>query len=212
MRLTIVAKPSAALLLFVSAAVMAACSSGPQPTYVRGSETPGLDDPAMGLGLDQRDIDQLFNENMAAMNGSPWFTGGMNVPGGPPTVAVLPIENDTTEHVDSQLQALIGMVETDLVNSGRYTVISHALREQILEEMRTQQGSDFDQSRAVSVGRQLGVHYFITGRVYDNAERTAEMRRVQYFMFMQAINVETGQIVWQNESNLTKGVVPMYTE
>lgn len=198
---------TAALLM-----ALAACSSGPQPTYVRGSETPGLDDPAMGLGLDQRDLDQLFAENMSAMNASVWFQGGMDTSTGIGVVAVLPIENDTTEHVDSQLQALIGMVETDLVNSGRFQVISHALREQIMEELRTQQGSEFDQSRAVSVGRQLGVHYFITGRVYDNAERTAEMRRVQYFMFMQAISVQTGQIVWQHESHLTKGVVPMYEE
>lgn len=188
-------------------AAVAGCG-GPQPTYVRGDQAPGLDDPAMGLGLDQRDLEQLFAENMNAMVASPWFQLADH-PGGPPTVAVLPIENETTEHVDTQLRAFIGMIETELVNTGRFTVVSAAMRDTILEELRLQQGAEFDQSRAVTVGRQLGVHYFVTGRVYDNAERSAEMRRVQYFMFMQSIDVETGAIVWQNQSQLTKGVVPM---
>jgi penicillin-binding protein activator len=196
---------SAALLL---AAWLVGCG-GPQPTYVRGSEVQGLDDPAMGLGLDMRDLEQLMHENMASMTSSFWYQAAPTAP--PPTVAILPMRNDTSEHIEPQLDALLGMVETNLVNSGRFSVVSHALREQIIQEMRLQQGAEFDPSRAVQVGRQLGVRYFITGRVYDSAERAVDMRRVQYFMFMQAIDVETGAIVWQNQSNLTKGIVPMET-
>ncbi|MCA9563749.1 MAG: penicillin-binding protein activator LpoB, partial [Myxococcales bacterium] len=163
------------------------------------------DDPAMGLGLDQRDLEQLFDENMASMVSSQWYVSTT----GNPAVAVLPIANETTEHVDSQLDAFISMIEDELVNTGRFTVVSQELREEILRELHLQQGGEFDQSRAVSVGRQLGIHYFVTGRVYDNTERSADMRRVQYFMFLQAVSVETGAIVWSNRANLTKGVVPM---
>lgn len=181
----------------------------PQPTYVRGSEMPGLDDAAMSTGLDRRDLDQMLAENMASMTGSRWFTEAGMSSGPRPTVAVMPMENWTTEHVEPQLAALIGMVETELVNSGRFSVVAQALRQQILEELMLQQGEAFDQSRAVRVGRQLGVNYFVTGRVVDNSERTATARRVQYFMFMQAISVETGEIVWQNRADLTKGIVPL---
>jgi penicillin-binding protein activator len=196
---------SAALIL---AALTVGCG-GPQPTYVRGSEVRGLDEPAMGLGLDMRDLEQLMGENMASMTSSYWFQTTGVAP--PATVAVLPMRNETSEHIDGQLEALLGMVETELVHSGRFTVVSHALREDIIDEMRLQQGAEFDPSLAVQIGRQLGVRYFITGRVYDSAERAVDMRRVQYFMFMQVIDVETGAIVWQNQSNLTKGIVPMET-
>ena len=81
------------------------------------------------------------------------------------------------------------------------------VRDKLLAELRTQQGKEFDQARAVSMGRQLGVAYFVTGRVVDNAERTADARRVQYFMFMQALDVATGAIVWQNEAAITKALV-----
>ena len=83
-----------------------------------------------------------------------------------------------------------------------------ALRQQIIDELRLQQGVEFDSAQAVQLGSQLGVHYFITGRVVDNSERTAEVRRVQYTMFMQVISVATGAIEWQHQSELTKGIIP----
>jgi uncharacterized protein (TIGR02722 family) len=196
------------LLVCACGAFLYACGA-PQPTYVRGSEMPGLDDPAMGTGLDRRDLEQLLSENMEHFVNSPFYSRTSQRAGDPPTAAIMPMENWTTEHIEPQLHALLGMVETRLVNSGQFTVVAQALREQILEELNLQQGAEFDQARAVSVGRQLGVHYFFTGRVVDNTERTANARRVQYFMFMQAIDVETGAIVWQNQAELTKGIVPL---
>ena len=196
------------LVMALIGLLLPACRA-PQPTYVRGSEMPGLDDAAMGVGLDRRDLEQLLRENMISMANSRWFNQMTMHTGPRPTVAVMPMENWTTEHVEPQLHALIGMVETELVNSGYFSVVAAALREQILAELNLQQGQEFDQARAVRVGRQLGVQYFVTGRVVDNSERTATARRVQYFMFMQAISVETGEIVWQNRADLTKGIVPL---
>lgn len=188
--------------------LVAACGA-PQPTYVRGSEMPGLDDPAMGTGLDRRDLEQLLGENLEHFLNSPFFQRTSQSAGDPPTAAIMPMENWTTEHIEPQLHALLGMVETRLVNTGHFTVVAASLRDQLLDELRVQQGAEFDVARASTLGRQLGVRYFFTGRVVDNTERTANARRVQYFMFMQAIDVETGAIVWQNQSELTKGIVPL---
>lgn len=186
---------------------LAAC--GAQPTYVRGSDMPGLDDPAMSTSLDRRDLEQLLAENMSSFVSSPFYLEVAQDPAEPPTIAIMPMENWTTEHVEPQLHALIGMVETQLVQSRVFRVVAAMLRDQILEELELQQGAAFDAARALPLGRQLGVHYFMTGRVVDNSERTANARRVQYFMFMQTISVETGEIVWQNQAEITKGLVPL---
>ena len=198
------------LILFVAliSLTMSACRQ-PQPTYVRDTDGAGLDDAAMGVGLDRRDLERLYHENMSSMASSRWFNDVARSASSRPTVAVMPFENATTEHVEQQLHALIGMVETELVQSGYFSVVAKALREQIIEELMLQQHELFDASRAVSGGRQLGVQYFVTGRVVDNSERTATARRVQYFMFMQAISVETGEIVWQNRADLSKGIIPL---
>lgn len=198
------------LVLIVSgaAALLAACSA-PQMTYVRGSEVEGLDDPAMSTGLDARDLEQLLYENMDSFFNSRFYQAVEAQRGEAPTAAIMPMENWTTEHIEPQLHALIGMVETQLVESGQFRMVAAQLRQQILDELHLQQGAEFDSSRALPLGRQLGVHYFITGRVVDNSERTANARRVQYFMFMQAIAVDTGEIVWQNQAELTKGLIPL---
>ena len=188
--------------------LLSACGA-PQPTYVRGADMPGLDDPAMSTRLDRRDLEQLLHENMASFTSSRFYARQSVSAEEPPTMAIMPMENWTTEHVEPQLHALIGMMETQLVQTGNFRMIASALRDTLLDELYLQQGEEFDASRAVPLGRQLGVHYFLTGRVVDNSERTANARRVQYFMFMQCISVETGEIVWQNQAELSKGLVPL---
>src|ERR1700741_5077560 len=92
-----------AALLACAGALLAACSSGPRA--VRGSDEPGVDHAAMSTGLDRRDLQQMMNENMQAMRRSAEVQRWMQ--GGRPAVAVLPIQNETTEHIESALNALL---------------------------------------------------------------------------------------------------------
>ena len=192
------------LLLVVCAPV--ACAG---PTYVRGSEMKELDEYAMSTGLDRADLDKLFDQNWGALAEAGiygrWQAGAES--GKVPSVAVFPFTNETSEHVESQLDALLAKVETRLVNSGFLDVISRDRQKELVEELRTQTSAAFDPSKAAQLGRQLGAKYFVTGKVYDSAERTDGERRVQYFLFMQVVEVETGGIRWQNEAKLTKGLV-----
>jgi PBP1b-binding outer membrane lipoprotein LpoB len=201
--------PAMKLVGALAVLVLTAACGSPRPTFVRGSDMPGLDAPAMSTRLDRRDLEQLLDENMFSFANSRFYARQSAQTGEPPTMAILPMENWTTEHVEPQLHALIGMMETQLVQTGQFRMIASSLRDTLLDELRLQQGQEFDAARAVPLGRQLGVHYFLTGRVVDNSERTANARRVQYFMFMQCISVETGEIVWQNQAELTKGLVPL---
>ncbi len=196
----------AAVLL--GAGMILACSGNDESTFVRGDEVPGIDNPAMSTGLDKADLEQLFAENVENMMGSRFYKGASRMSPAA-TVAIFPFKNETTEHIGPQLQALLSKVETQMVNDGVVDVISHENQKTLLDELKIQQSDLYDQARAVEVGRRLGVRYFITGKVYDSAERTSDVRRVQYFLFMQAIDVETGKIEWQNEAELTKALVPL---
>lgn len=192
--------------LLASAFIFSGCGG---PAFVRGDEVPELDEYAMSTGLDKRDLEKLFNENAKSLLASGamqrWKSAARE--GKEPTVAIFPMRNETSEHIDSQLQALLSKFETQLINSGNVTVISHERQASLVEELRIQQSAAFDPSRAAELGRQLGAQYFVTGKVYDSAEKSGDERRVQYFLFMQAIDVETGAIRWQNEANLTKGLI-----
>ncbi|HVU01357.1 MAG TPA: penicillin-binding protein activator LpoB [Polyangiaceae bacterium] len=191
-------------LMLVSLVALAAAGCG-KPTPVRGEEVAGLDEEAMGTGLDRRDLQKMLHDNMDALQGSAvvqrWQ--GENRP----TLAVLPIRNDTSEHIDSALDSLISDVETVLINGGHVRVISHENQGALVEEVKRQNTDAFDQSTVSKWGRQVGAKYFVTGKVFANDERRDDERRVQYTLFMQVLEAETGEILFQNKASVTKALV-----
>lgn len=193
-------------LLVGSLLITTACGS---PQYVRDTDEPRLDEYAMSLRLDRRDLDRLYAENIDQLTSSAiiktWERTAAS--GTPPVVAVFPMRNETSEHIDSQLNALLSKFETDLVNKTPADVVSHENQPDLIAEIKRQQSEVYDPSRLAGYGQQLGAQYFVTGKVYDSAERVDGERRVQYFMFVQVIDVTTGAIKFQNESGLTKGFI-----
>ena len=189
--------------LAIAGAVLLGGCGGPRA--VRGSDEPGLDYHAMSTGLDKRDLQQMMKENMDHMRNSAVVQRWMqeNRPG----VAVLPIQNETSEHIDSALNALISDIETELVNWGAVKVISLQNQQEMMEEIRRQYTSGFDQTQISHWGKQVGARYFIKGKVYTTDERVEDQRRVQYYLFIQVLDVETGEIVFQKKTNTTKAMI-----
>jgi uncharacterized protein (TIGR02722 family) len=190
-------------LVLVLGVSVAALGCGPKA--VRGEEVEGLDDQAMSTGLDRRDLQKLLQENMKALESAPvlkrWEGEQM------PAVAVLPLRNETTEHVESSLDALISDMETTLVNAGHVRVISMEQQPKLIAEIRQQYSGAFDPSQIATWGKQIGARYIVTGKVFTSDERQDGERRVQYFMFIQVLEVETGQILFQHKSAVTKAII-----
>lgn len=190
-----------ASLLIAATMPLAACG----PRAVRGDDVEGLDDDAMSTGLDRRDLQRLLHDNMTALDTSAAVRRWEQENG--PTVAVLPFRNETSEHIDSALQALISDVETTLINAGHVRVVSLEQQGDLMAEIKKQQGDGFDSGQVSRWGRQLGARYLVTGKVFSTDERLRKERRVQYYMFLQVLEVETGQIVFQNRSAVTKALL-----
>lgn len=191
-------------------AVAAVFLSGCSAKYVRDTDVPTLDKPAMSTGLDRADLDRLYNENIANLLSSPVMAEWQNAAvrtGKKPAVAIFPIVNETTEHIDTQLDALLSKLETQLVGTGALAVVSRQRQQQLAEELRLQQSGAFDAAQSAKLGRMLGAKYYVTGKIYDSAERTKGARRVQYFLFMQVIELETSLVAWQKEAALSKGLL-----
>lgn len=194
---------SLSLTLALTGMVVLPACGGPQP--VRGEEVEGLDDEAFSTGLDRRDLEKMLNENMKVLQSSAiikrWEAEKS------PTIAVLPLKNETSEHVESALESLMTDIETRLVNAGHVTVINRELQPQLIEEIRSQYSEAFDQSNIARWGKQIGARYFVTGKVFSADERKEDERRVQYFLFLQVIDAETSATVFQNKTSVTKALV-----
>jgi PBP1b-binding outer membrane lipoprotein LpoB len=192
-------------LLVVIASVAAGCASR---EYVRGSDEPGIDQPAMSTGLDKDDIERTLQKLLNELREAPVMTewrvkAGQN---DKQTVAIAPFINETSEHIDPQLDVMLGETETWLQGSNVVRVVSHERQADMIREVEGARHPVFDPRHIPQYGKQLGVKFFITGKVGAADERTESARRVQYFIFMQVIDTETSEIRWQQKAYVTKAI------
>lgn len=200
---------SSKALALAALALSLAAVSGCQPKAVRGGEgtdNPGLDNAAMSTGLDRVDLEDLMKKNMAALSTSPIWQNWKGA-GSPPVVAIWPIKNDTSEHLDDQMLTLLSDMETELINSGVVAVVSRERQQELMAEANMQQGADFNPAMAAQIGRQIGAQYFLTGKLQAVDERQKDERRVQYTLFLQVLEVENSLIRFQTKSERTKALV-----
>lgn len=193
------------LALLACLALSLACA----PRAMRGgegTENPSMDNPAMSTTLDKSDIDYLVSQNLGGLFQSRFWSE--QVMGSPkqPLMAIWPIQNATSEHLDDQMLTLLSSIETSLINSGEVQVVAKARQEELAREIGIQQGAIYDQSQAARLGRQLGAKYFVTGKLTNVDERLQKTRRVQYALFVQIIELETGLVRFQHETARSKAL------
>ncbi|AWV91157.1 penicillin-binding protein activator LpoB [Bradymonas sediminis] len=197
------------LLILATVSLLGLSIGCAKPQYVRDTEMTDIDEYTMSLRFDRKDIDRLYKENIDKMLSArlmgDWDRQAAS--GNAPIVAIFPMRNETTEHVGKSLDALLSKFETDLVNNSAADVVSHENQPDLIAEVKRQQSAAYNPQRLAAYGKQLGAQYFVTGKVYDVAEQVGSERRVQYFMFVQVLEVETGAIKFQNEAALTKGLM-----
>ncbi len=192
-----------ALLLMMNALGCAPKVSrgGPGTSNVR------LDEAALSTGLDRKDLDYLVDQNLAAFFESLfWKNKILTNTGDEPLFTIFPIKNDTSEHLEDQMHTLLSSIETSLVNSGVVGVISRERQQEMIQEVWKQDGEDFDMASAASLGKQLGAKYYVTGKLGAVDERLKKVRRLQYTLFLQVIEVETSRVRFQFESVRSKAL------
>lgn len=196
--------------LVASLAPVLVLGSACKPKAIRGgpgTENPDFDEGAMSTGLDRKDLQGLMQDNMKSLLASPVWAQWKAAAPTQPVVAIWPIKNDTTEHLDDQMLTLLSDMETELLNTGVVSVVSRERQAEMMAEAGMQQGADFDPAMAAQIGKQIGAQYFLTGKLQAVDERMNKERRVQYTLFMQVIEVETSLLKFQTKSERTKGIV-----
>ena len=83
-----------------------------------GTDNLKLDQAAMSVKLDRTDIEYLVSENIKALSASILWNVTIEKAEKPPVVAIWPIQNATSQHIEDQMAALLSSIETYLVNSG----------------------------------------------------------------------------------------------
>ena len=193
--------------IIVLVAVLATACSGPKVS--RGGEGTGntkLDQKALGVGLDKADLDYLAGEYSKQLFDSRFWIRDVDGAAEPPRMAIWPIQNMTTQHLGDQMTQLLSSLETQLVNNGDVTMVARSQQTALMQEMDLQGSAGYDPVTAGQLGKQLGVGYFLTGKLTSVEEKLEQERRVQYTLFLQVLELETGAIKFQAESARTKSI------
>ena len=193
------------LLLITALVTIAGCG----PKAVRGGQgtgNPQLDELALSVTLDRADIEYLVSQNIKVLSSSSLWNNIIETAETPPVVAIWSIRNETSQHIDDQMNALLSSIETYLVNSGDVRVVSRERQQKIINELSLRQNDIYDPQTIGKFGRQLGAKYFVTGKISSVEERLKNTRRVQYSLMLQVLEVETSLIVFQNEASRSKAV------
>lgn len=194
-----------ALALLAATVVLSGC----QARAVRGgpgTANPDLDRAAMSTTLDRDDITYLVDDYLSRLEASRFWQQDVKAEEPAPIVAIWPIRNSTTQHLEEQMLTLLSSIETALVNTNEVRVVDRSSQEQLAREIGIQHSADFDPSSAQRLGRQLGAKYFFTGKITSVDERLNNQRRVQYSLFLQVLEIETGLIRFQNEVSRSKAL------
>lgn len=194
-----------AILLLLPLAASLACA----PRAMRGgagTDNPDMDAPAMSTTLDRADIDYLVTQNLDALYKSRFWTTDIQAATKPPVVAIWPIQNSTSEHLEDQMLTLLSSIETSLINSGLVQVVARSRQTELAHEIGVQQGDIYNPAQAARIGKQLGAKYYITGKLTGVDERIQKTRRLQYTLFLQIIELETGLVKFQYETTRSKAL------
>jgi len=182
---------------------------GCAPQAVRGgpgTDRPDLDAPALSVTLDREDITYMVADYLERLEASAFWRKTVQEAAEPTIGAIWPIQNSTTQHLDTQMLTLLSSIETALINTGDVRVVDRASQESLAREIGIQQGAIYDPSSAQRLGRQLGAQYFFTGKITAIDEKLKRQRRVQYTLFLQVVEIETGLLLFQNEVTRSKGM------
>lgn len=140
-----------------------------------------------------------------------------------PRVAVLEFGHKALEaHWSRAGEAAQDMLITELVKSGRFTVVDRERLDALMREKNLSLSGDIDPRTAVQAGKLLGVEYIIFGNVTEFGEETAKARvgfgvgldvkRKKFISALDArlVSTTTGEILWADKARKEESNVNVF--
>ena len=119
-----------------------------------------------------------------------------------PVVILETPKNRTTEHID--LQALYDHVKTALINSGEFTFLDKAAREEIAKEYEYQGSGYVNPNEATGPGRQRAARYLLGLVITSNVQQVGNDKVVYYKTTFELTDIETTEILWTDHKEIRK--------
>ncbi len=122
------------------------------------------------------------------------------------------VDNRTKEHID--VEAITDSIRTDLLQTGRFRFVADQKgQKEIGDQVNFQNAGRVTPEMAKQFGKQLGADIIVYGSLVS-IEKTkdrsiasggSKYEDVYYQFILNATNIETGEILWSEKKEITKG-------
>jgi penicillin-binding protein activator len=144
------------------------------------------------------DLQMLAEQMTQSMLQAPVIASG-NLP----IVTTQEVKNKTSEYIDTR--AITNRMRSSLQKSGRVRfAVDQAEMQRQLDELKRQQGEQYDQDKAVQQGKMVGAGYRVTGEITSIVKETKDVKDVYYQLFMSLTNIQTGIEEWSETKDIRK--------
>lgn len=189
------------------AALLNGCASSYNPDYsnIDPNSNYMRTSPYMDMNDAEATARQLIDDCLGRqINGVSWVDKFTREKGRAPIIYVGKVKN-RTDDPDLQTEQFTNLIEKELLNSGRVTVMSEREdRDELREERMDDQYRD--PQYAKNNKAELGSDYVLRGEVlyFRQIARSGAGERVDYRVDMELTSIETGQKVWTKDGRIAK--------
>jgi len=186
--------------ILLSCAVLAlsgVVSCGPK-AFVKGQ----YDDPNRENLLNDQWSETDMQNAVKAMVESMVSHPAITKPANPPILMVTNLQNNTSEHIDTQ--SIMDMVRVELTNSGKVAFIDKEARQDIADEYNYQDSGMTEDKTKKGPGGQIGADYIVNGRLDSIVQEVGKDKTVYYKLTLNMTNLKTSVITWTNQKQIRK--------
>ncbi len=114
--------------------------------------------------------------------------------------------NDTDEHINTRV--IMEKIRTQLFKSRRipFRFIDDQALDEVLKQQSLQQSALFDSSKVAKIGRLVGAKLILRGRISNIRKRSGGANIVFYNITLQVVDIETSEIIWTDEDEISRRV------
>lgn len=188
-------------VFLISFLFLASCASGPSQTVTRvgADETPELS----GRWND-RDARIVSETMIGDVLRRPWLQRFKEATGREPVVIVGRVQNDSMEHIDTEV--FTRDLERELINSGEVRFVAGGNVRTDIRDERSQQQQYASFETVKNLAQELGADFMLVGTINSIIDQSIDRRQsvIFYNVNLELVNVETTEKVWIGNERIRK--------
>jgi uncharacterized protein (TIGR02722 family) len=119
-----------------------------------------------------------------------------------PIVGLLHIENNTSEHIDTDMIA--DKLQVELLRAGTMRFVDRSRIKAMAKEFDLGGSGFVDPAQAKSAGQALGIDYFLYGQLGSIKKREGKKELNYYRVSMKLTDASTNEVVWAEDYEVKK--------